>query len=265
MNDVTMSRHSIQTGNLILVNGDHPYNEHAEDRDLVPADDPTWTIASGPQAPHACRQLIARRAAAPLNQLMRAIDGWSSIAAVSGWRPYQEQVNIWEESIAQHGLAFTRSYVAQPGCSEHHTGLAIDPGFLDGTPLDFIRPNFPYEGICQEFRDKAAAYGFVERYPEGKEALTGVAHEPWHFRYVGRPHAAIMRDRGFVLEEYLAFLRQFDGPQNAFVWQAQGQRWSIWYVEAAKTDPTCIHIDRSGLYAISGDNCNGFVVTTQLF
>ena len=265
MNDVAMSRHSVQTGNLILVNSDHPYNEHAEDRDLVPANDPTWTIASGPQAPNGCQQLLARRAAAPLNQLMRAINGWDAIVAVSGWRPYQEQVNIWEESIAQDGLAFTQRYVAKPGCSEHHTGLAIDLGFPKSEPQDYIRPNFPYEGICQEFRKRAAAYGFIERYPEGKEAITGVAHEPWHFRYVGRPHAAVMRDRGLVLEEYLAYLQQFDGPRNALVWEANGQRWSIWHVEASPTDPTHICIDRAALYAVSGDNCGGFIVTTQLF
>lgn len=265
MNDVIMSPHSVQTGNLILVDPHHPYNELAEDRDLVPADNPTWTVASGPLQPGACQQLMARRAAAPLNQLMRHIDGWQSIAVVSGWRPYQEQVNLWDESVAQSGLEFTQRYVAQPGCSEHHTGLAIDLGFPKGEALDTIRPNFPYNGICQEFRDHAAAYGFVERYPQGKEAITGIDPEPWHFRYVGRPHAAIMRARNLVLEEYLELLEQFDGPANALVWQANGQRWSIWRTAASKTEPTRISVNRSGLYAVSGDNRGGFIVTTQLF
>ena len=61
----------------------------------------------------------------------------------------------------------------------------------------------PYEGICQRFRELAPLYGFIERYPANKEAVTGIAHEPWHFRYVGRPHAQRMTDLGLTLEEYL--------------------------------------------------------------
>lgn len=65
------------------------------------------------------------------------------------------------------------------------------------------RPAFPYEGVCQMFRERAAEFGFVERYPAGKEPITGIAHEPWHFRYVSPPHARAMVRRGLVLEEYL--------------------------------------------------------------
>ena len=93
--------------------------------------------------------------------------------------------------MAESGLAFTHKYVAYPGCSEHQTGLAIDLGKAAGH-IDFIRPAFPYDGTCGAFRRAAAAYGFIERYQKGKESLTGIAREPWHFRYVGLPHAAIM-------------------------------------------------------------------------
>ena len=92
--------------------------------------------------------------------------------------------------------------MALPGHSEHQTGLAIDLG-LRGPEIDFIRPDFPYEGVCQRFRERAADFGFVERYPAGKEAVIGIAHEPWHFRYVGPSHAREMVHRGLVLEEYL--------------------------------------------------------------
>ena len=96
------------------------------------------------------------------------IGGWNHIAPVSGWRSQEEQQSIWNESTEENGADFTAKYVAQPGHSEHQTGLAIDLG-LRREKLDFIRPSFPYSGICEIFRQKAARYGFIERYPAGKE------------------------------------------------------------------------------------------------
>ena len=91
---------------------------------------------------------------------------------------------------------------ARPGCSEHETGLAIDLG--ENVPeLDFIRPSFPDTGICGTFRARAAEFGFILRYPKGKEAVTGIGWEPCHFRYVGVPFAREIADRGLTLEEYL--------------------------------------------------------------
>ena len=81
--------------------------------------------------------------------------------------------------------------MALPGCSEHQTGLAIDLGKAAGY-IDFIRPAFPYDGVCGRFRRLAARYGFIERYQRGKEEVTGISAEPWHFRYVGAPHAQLM-------------------------------------------------------------------------
>ena len=86
-----------------------------------------------------------------------------SLIHISGWRSRAEQQKLWDDSMAEHGEAFTRSYVARPGCSEHETGLAIDLGKTGGA-LDFIRPAFPYDGACGAFRRLAAGYGFIERY-----------------------------------------------------------------------------------------------------
>ena len=100
-------------------------------------------------------------------------------------------------------MLFRSTYVALPGHSEHESGLAVDLG-LKKDVIDFIRPDFPYDGICGVFRELAPDYGFIERYPRGKEAVTGIGHEPWHFRYIGTPHARILTESGLVLEEYAA-------------------------------------------------------------
>ena len=151
--------------------------------------------------------------------------------------------------------------MALPGHSEHQTGLAIDLG-LTQPDIDFIRPEFPYSGICQEFRIQAAAYGFVERYPSGKEAVTGIAHEPWHFRYVGRPHAEIMASKGFVLEEYHDFLKQFPFGDTPFSWQSGEREYSIVYLEAGRSRSGLLPMEADALWSVSGDNEAGFIVTT---
>lgn len=146
--------------------------------------------------------LLRREAVYALQRIMEQLNGWQFLVPVSGWRSQAEQQRIYEESLRDNGPVFTAQFVAQPGHSEHQTGLAIDLGLLQ-PEIDFIRPAFPDSEICQRFRDLAPVYGFVERYPAGKEHITGIAHEPWHFRYVGIPHAETMTRKGLTLEEYL--------------------------------------------------------------
>ena len=175
---------------LILVNGQHAYLSDAE-QDLIPVHENYPDI------------LLEREAVCALSRIMEQLGGWTSIVPVSGWRSLEEQIELYEESLRENGPEFTKKFVALPGHSEHQTGLAIDLG-LRQPEIDFICPAFPYEGICQKFRELAPAYGFIERYPKGKEHITGIAHEPWHFRYVDRPHSEIMAFQGLTLEEYLA-------------------------------------------------------------
>lgn len=175
---------------LILVNRQHPYTMSVR-QNLTPV------------LPAFPRILLEREATHALSRLMEKLGGWVNILPVSGWRSFTDQRKIYLDSLRDNGREFTRQFVALPGHSEHQTGLAIDLG-LQGEDMDFIRPSFPYEGICQYFRELAPAYGFIERYPAGKEGVTGIAHEPWHFRYVGAPHAESMARQGLCLEEYLA-------------------------------------------------------------
>ena len=173
---------------LVLVNASHPYSEENSIRLL-------------PVCPGEPDILLEERAQRQLSLLMEEIGGWEGIVPVSGWRSLQEQQEIFDTSIRESGEEFTRKFVALPGCSEHQTGLAIDLA-LKKEKVDFICPEFPYTGICQKFRERAAAFGFIERYRREKEVITGISQEPWHFRYVGTPHAEFMERHGLCLEEY---------------------------------------------------------------
>ena len=203
--------------------------------------------------------LLERQAATLLEQLMKEIGGWNSIVPVSGFRTMAEQQKIWDDTLRASGLEFTRTYVAAPGCSEHQTGLAIDLG-LRQDHIDFICPQFPDTGICGKFRKLAADYGFILRYPAGKEQITGIGHEPWHFRYVGIPHARIMEVSGMTLEEYIPWLQQFDSPLHPYCIRLSGRAVYISYIPVSQP-LTRIEIPDNAPYMLSGNNVNGFILT----
>lgn len=100
--------------------------------------------------------------------------------------------------------------MALPSCSEHQTGLALDIG-LKGAQHDLICPSFQKSPIVKKFRQQMMNYGFILRYPQEKQEITGIGYEPWHFRYVGLPHSQIIENQGWTLEEYLHFLQQQKG------------------------------------------------------
>ena len=241
MRTLKLRREHTAMGPLILVNPTHPLRPQPGP-ELVPAD------------PHRPGVLLERRCARLLRACVQAVGGGGGIVPVSGWRSQAEQQAIWDDTLEREGEDFTRKYVALPGCSEHQTGLAIDLG-EDVPDLDFIRPSFPDSGACGAFRRAAARYGFLQRYCREKEALTGIAAEPWHFRYVGAPHAQLMEEHGLCLEEYVPFLEV--SPRLCRLGSGRTARVSRLPCPSAvlELEPP------AGCWQLSGDNCGGFILT----
>lgn len=192
-----------------------------------------------------------------------------SIVGVSGYRTREEQVQIFEDSLKENGREFTEKYVAFPGHSEHQTGLAIDLA-ENRDEIDFICPEFPREGICQRFREKMAGFGFIERYAKEKQNVTGIGAEPWHFRYVGTPHARLMQQKGMALEEYVEWLKQFHLLQNPLSLYMQKKEIKIGYVRAQGEVTRIDGLDawmsgrRDVKIEISGNNVDGFILTCTM-
>lgn len=162
--------------------------------------------------------------------------------------------------MRENGEDFTLKFVAAPNCSEHQTGLAFD--LAENKPdIDFIRPDFPYTGICQTFREKVIQYGFIERYQSGREAITQIAQEPWHFRYIGYPHSELIQKENLTLEEYTVFLKQFPYVGQHLQRRFHGRDIEIFYVSVTNSDPATIPIPDQTLYQVSGNNEDGFIVT----
>lgn len=122
------------------------------------------------------------------------------IIAFSGFRSYNYQKRLYESSIQTDGLTYTELYNAKPGHSEHQTGLAFD---LGGNMKYWLEEEFGETPEGQWLKDNAHRFGFILRYPMGKEDITGYGYEPWHFRYVGVDHAGVIYEENMTLEEYL--------------------------------------------------------------
>ena len=123
----------------------------------------------------------------------------------STYRTVEEQQEIWDEFLEEYGEEYTKTYVAIPGTSEHHTGLAIDIKIIkDGIVIDDNDDMTNEEEIFSKIHAKLAKYGFILRYPKGKEDITGYGAEVWHFRYLdNKDIAKEIMDNDLTLEEYL--------------------------------------------------------------
>lgn len=138
----------------------------------------------------------------PLEQLVAGgKQAGYSLVLVSGYRSYATQTSVYNGYVNSDGQAIAETYSARPGHSEHQTGLAIDLGRADSKcQLDECLGNLP-EG--QWLAAHAYEYGFIIRYPKGKEQITGYSYEPWHIRYVGAELSNELRAKGIeTIEEF---------------------------------------------------------------
>jgi len=120
------------------------------------------------------------------------------IVAVSAYRDYDYQKKLFNYYVDKKGLEYALECSAKPGHSEHQTGLSVD---VEGTNRDY--DNFIGSKEYIWMKDNAHKYGFILRYPKGKEHITGFKFEPWHYRYVGIDVATYIYNNNLTLEEYL--------------------------------------------------------------
>lgn len=136
-------------------------------------------------------------AAKALEELFQAAkEDKITLIGSSAYRSYKSQVKVLNEEIKSKGVNYANKYVAKPGKSEHQSGLAID---VTNEARAFGKTSPEAQWLAKN----AYRFGFILRYPEGKEDITGYNYEPWHIRYVGKEAAKEIYDRGITLEEYL--------------------------------------------------------------
>lgn len=146
---------------------------------------------------------VDRTAQAAFNEMQAAAakEG-RSLQICSGFRSYTTQKALYERYTKRDGKAAADRYSARPGHSEHQTGLAFD--------INRASDEFTKTKEAKWLAENCWKYGFIIRYPEGKENITGYMYESWHVRYLGKDLAKKVYDSGLTLEEYLGITSQYE-------------------------------------------------------
>lgn len=181
---------------LILVNKEYALPDGYAPADLVR---PNVAFSFGDQDIE--KSYMRKEAAEALEKMFtEAAKQNIHLFAVSGYRSYERQVQIFNHEVQKVGEEQAVQVVAVPGNSEHQTGLAMD---ISSQSANFaLSEQFGETPEGKWLVDNAHTFGFILRYPKGKEGITGYSYEPWHFRYVGKKAATEIYKNGLTLEEY---------------------------------------------------------------
>ena len=118
-----------------------------------------------------------------------------NLNVISGFRTYEKQDTLFNNSIKKNGIDHALIYSSKPGYSEHQLGLAID--------INSVEENFKNTNEYKWLKNNSYKYGFIERYPENKEYITGFGYEPWHYRYLGVDITTRIFTENITYEEYV--------------------------------------------------------------
>ena len=182
-----------------------------------------------------------------------------SVDLDSAYRSVAAQQKIMDDFTEQYGADYAARTVAEPGYSEHHTGLALDLYLIiDGEDIVENEDMIQYPEIWEQIHAKLADYGFILRYLDGKEHITGYAYEPWHIRYLDDVEAAkqIMAQPGMTLEVWLGAA----ADPELMVDYGSSELYTQEELEAAMIQVKCkfAFFDGCELHSIryAGDDCN---------
>lgn len=147
------------------------------------------------------KRKMRKEAAEALKKMFDAADEDNiKLAGVSAYRSHATQTALFDRYVKKDGLEKARTYSALPGTSEHETGLSIDVSGSDGKCA--ASNCFGGTPEAEWLEKNAHEYGFIIRYPKGKEEITGYQYEPWHIRFVGTEISTEINQTGQSLEEY---------------------------------------------------------------
>lgn len=264
---VNVKRDDTERGNLILVNSYHKYNFEAvsaavEDKEAVKipdsADGSYWVKSNydllKPEALEAMDRLLSDFAAENNN---------TDVMIFDTYRSYEDQKRVLENKIEQLGEAEGKKIATEPGCSEHHTCLAVDLTLFNGSSY----AEYDGTGMYEWITENCYKYGFVIRYPENKSDITGISYEPWHLRYVGKEHAYYMTKNGLCLEEYIEMLSTLPVESKRLTFTTDdGDSFAIYSCTATGDgeDFIQVYVPKNGEYTLSGDNDGRIIVTCKM-
>lgn len=236
---ISVVKEQIYQGSLLLVNRNHPVPTGSEEAKAVFLSKHQELVKGFGLLDRSIQ--LSKDMVQRFSTMVAAAEqeGVDRFLITSGYRNQVEQGQLYKQMGAD--------YAMPAGYSEHNLGLSIDIGSAQGE-MDKAP-----EG--KWLKQNAWKYGFILRYPKNKSGITGIQYEPWHFRYVGLPHSAVMQENGWVLEEYLDYLKD----RKSVTVTVDHSSCSISYHPV--TQSTTIEIPSKARYEISGNNVDGVIVT----
>lgn len=180
---------------LILINKTHPVDENYKPDDLTGI-----KYFASDRSPEG--RYMRAEAAAQFEKLVEAAaQEGCELVMTTAYRSYGFQNILYTNYVKQSGEEAANKFSAKPGQSEHQSGLAVD---VSGPSVDYrLSDDFGETPEGAWMAEHAHEFGFILRFPLGKEDITGYQYEPWHLRYVGQPAADEIYKQGITLEEYL--------------------------------------------------------------
>lgn len=177
--------------NLVVVNNYNKLDKNYVPKNLVKVNIPFIDSISEEE------KQLEENVALQLEKLVKmASSEGINYLGTSGYRSYKSQKEIYYNRVKSQGLKKANEYVAKPGTSEHQTGLCIDLTNEDRWFVEVTKE-------AKWLKENAYKFGFILRYPKGKEDITGKKFEPWHIRYVGEDIAKYIYENNLTLEEYV--------------------------------------------------------------
>ncbi len=255
--NIAVDNTEVHAGDLILVNNQYAYTE-SNPSEIVSV----YEYKNDNYHVSGTETSLREQAITALNSMLKdfyVAKGLDDIIVISGYRTNEQQQSLYDADLEETGEE-TSTKVAKPGYSEHETGYALDVSlYQDGMIYDYDGTE-DYEWINQN----AAHYGYILRYAEDKTDTTGIQAEPWHYRYVGQPHATYMYENNLCLEEYMTLLKNYGEDNHLSITNWDGEIYEVYYVPAdASSDTTYVLVPSDQDYTISGNNTDGFIVTVD--
>ncbi len=238
----------IYKGDLIVVNKNYSYSFPTEEESTIK---PIYELASGSYQYRDYVISLSEKTINAINQMMDAYytnAGNNHIMVINGFKTKEEQDAVTDTDI-------------KGGYSEYHTGMNFDLGIFPPGESSYY---YTSEGSYSWISENLANYGFILRYPEGKEDITGVSAKTYKFRYVGTPHALYMAENNLCLEEYIDEVKNYTSDGEHIRVSGGEAKYEIYYVPADPSANTEIPVPADKHYTISGNNIDGFIVTVEV-
>ncbi len=247
--EITLTANGVKEGNLIVINEDHVYtfpNGDPKLANVYEEHNDSYSVGD-------MEVQLDKEALTHLNEMMAGFEeetGFRNLQVFSGYRTQEDQ----EERYDNGSTNFRGGY------SDYHSGRSFNIRILfDSASSDYYNAEkYPdYSWISEH----AAEYGFVVRYPDGKDSITGEESRTYTFRYVGIPHAVYMTEHKLCLEEYVDEIKNYTAEEPLEI-TVDDVTYSVFYVSVGGTNNVTVTIPSSD-YTASGDNVGGYIIACQ--